>query len=132
MPTHPFLPYVAPHFSHISHFDLVVSVMSTASCTTNCLAPLAKIIQDAWGIEEGLMSTVHAVTATQKCVDAPSARKWRSGRGCLQNIIPASTGAAEATAKVIPALDGNKTIHTDVLTQCQLTRFKLMCSLNAN
>lgn len=88
-----------------------MNVVSNASCTTNCLAPMAKVLHDNWGIKEGLMTTVHAVTMSQLAVDGPSkgGKDWRGGRACGANIIPSGTGAAKAVGKVIPSLNGKLT-----------------------
>jgi glyceraldehyde 3-phosphate dehydrogenase len=85
------------------------TIVSAASCTTNCLAPIAKVVNDNWGLKRGLMTTVHAATATQKTVDGPSQKDWRGGRGILENIIPSSTGAAKAVGVVLPELNGKLT-----------------------
>ncbi len=94
----------------VNHKDYAgQAIVSAASCTTNCLAPVAKVLNDNWGLKRGLMTTVHAATATQKTVDGPSAKDWRGGRGILENIIPSSTGAAKAVGVVLPELNGKLT-----------------------
>ena len=94
---------------NLDKYTTDMNFVSNASCTTNCLAPIAKVLNDNWGITEGLMTTVHSVTATQKTVDGPSLKDWRGGRAATGNIIPSSTGAAKAVGKVIPSLNGKLT-----------------------
>jgi glyceraldehyde 3-phosphate dehydrogenase len=106
-----------------------MDVVSNASCTTNCLAPLAKVINDKFGIEEGLMTTVHSVTATQQTVDGPSQKDWRGGRGACYNIIPSSTGAAKAVGKVIPELDGKLTGMSFRVPTANVSVVDLTCKL---
>lgn len=110
-------------------YDPRYNVVSNASCTTNCLAPLAKVINDAFGIESGLMTTVHATTATQKTVDGPSGKQWRDGRGAGQNIIPATTGAAKAVTKVIPELNGRLTGMAFRVPVADVSVVDLTCTL---
>ncbi len=104
-------------------------IISAASCTTNCLAPVAKVLDDAFGIERGLMTTVHAATATQKVVDGVSGKDWRFGRGILENIIPASTGAAEAVTRVLPALKGKLTGMSFRVPTSDVSVVDLTCAL---
>lgn len=106
-----------------------MNVVSNASCTTNCLAPLAKVINDNFGIEEGLMTTVHSTTATQKTVDGPSSKDWRGGRAAAGNIIPSSTGAAKAVGKVIPTLDGKLTGMSFRVPTLDVSVVDLTCTL---
>jgi glyceraldehyde 3-phosphate dehydrogenase len=106
-----------------------MSIVSNASCTTNCLAPLAKVVHDKWGIVEGLMTTVHAVTATQKTVDGPSMKDWRGGRSAGFNIIPSSTGAAKAVGKVIPDLKGKLTGMSFRIPVADVSVVDLTCRL---
>ena len=106
------------------------AIISNASCTTNCLAPLAKVLNDKWGIKRGLMTTVHAATATQKTVDGPSNKDWRGGRGILENIIPSSTGAAKAVGKVIPALNKKLTGMAFRVPTSDVSVVDLTCELD--
>ena len=105
-------------------------IISNASCTTNCLAPIAKVLNDAFGIKRGLMTTVHAATATQKTVDGPSHKDWRGGRGILENIIPSSTGAAKAVGKVIPELNKKLTGMAFRVPTSDVSVVDLTCELN--
>jgi glyceraldehyde 3-phosphate dehydrogenase len=105
------------------------AIISNASCTTNCLAPLAKVIHDKWGIKRGLMTTVHATTATQKTVDGPSSKDWRGGRGILENIIPSSTGAAKAVGVVIPSLNKKLTGMSFRVPTSDVSVVDLTCEL---
>lgn len=113
-------------------YDTSYQVVSNASCTTNCLAPLAKVIHDTYGIEQGLMTTVHATTATQKTVDGPSGKLWRDGRGAQQNIIPAATGAAKAVGKVIPDLNGRLTGMAFRVPVADVSVVDLTCTLKTD
>jgi len=105
------------------------AIISNASCTTNCLAPIAKVLHDKWGIKRGLMTTVHAATATQKTVDGPSAKDWRGGRGILENIIPSSTGAAKAVGVVIPELNKKLTGMSFRVPTSDVSVVDLTCEL---
>ena len=107
-----------------------LEILSNASCTTNCLAPLAKVIHDKYGIVEGLMTTIHSYTATQKTVDGPSAKDWRGGRTAAENIIPSSTGAAKAVGKVIPALNGKLTGMSMRVPTSNVSVVDLTCRLD--
>jgi glyceraldehyde 3-phosphate dehydrogenase len=113
------------HAAYKKDMDFV----SNASCTTNCLAPVAKVLHDNFGIAEGLMTTVHSTTATQKTVDGPSLKDWRGGRGAAQNIIPSSTGAAKAVGKVIPALNGKLTGMSFRIPTLDVSVVDLTCRL---
>jgi glyceraldehyde 3-phosphate dehydrogenase len=106
------------------------AIISNASCTTNCLAPIAKVLNDKWGIKRGLMTTVHAATATQKTVDGPSNKDWRGGRGILENIIPSSTGAAKAVGVVIPELNKKLTGMSFRVPTSDVSVVDLTCELN--
>ena len=110
-------------------YDTSMNIVSNASCTTNCLAPLAKVINDKFGITEGLMTTVHSTTATQKTVDGASKKDWRGGRAAAGNIIPSSTGAAKAVGKVIPSLNGKLTGMSFRVPTLDVSVVDLTCNL---
>jgi len=112
-----------------ANYDASMNVVSNASCTTNCLAPMAKVIHDNYGMVGGLMTTVHAVTATQKTVDGPSSKDWRGGRAGCHNIIPSSTGAAKAVGKVIPELNGKLTGMSMRVPTADVSVVDLTCQL---
>lgn len=115
----------------VNHLDYAgQSIISAASCTTNCLAPIAKVVHDNWGIKRGLMTTVHAVTASQKTVDAPSSKDWRGGRAVFENIIPSSTGAAKAVGKVLPELNGKLTGMAFRVPSVDVSVVDLTCELS--
>merc|ERR1711943_146995 len=115
---------------NLEKYDSSMDVVSNASCTTNCLAPLAKVINDEFGLKEGLMTTVHAVTATQQTVDGPSKKDWRGGRAGCYNIIPSSTGAAKAVGKVIPELNGKLTGMSFRVPTINVSVVDLTCRLD--
>merc|ERR1711908_58443 len=115
---------------NLEKYEPSMNVVSNASCTTNCLAPLAKVINTEFGLKEGLMTTVHAVTATQQTVDGPSAKDWRGGRGAGYNIIPSSTGAAKAVGKVIPDLNGKLTGMSFRVPTADVSVVDLTCKLD--
>jgi len=114
---------------NLEKYEPSMNVVSNASCTTNCLAPLAKVINTEFGLKEGLMTTVHAVTATQQTVDGPSQKDWRGGRGACYNIIPSSTGAAKAVGKVIPELNGKLTGMSFRVPTADVSVVDLTCEL---
>ena len=113
---------------NLDKYTTDMNFVSNASCTTNCLAPIAKVLNDNWGITEGLMTTVHSVTATQKTVDGPSLKDWRGGRAATGNIIPSSTGAAKAVGKVIPELNGKLTGMSMRVPTLDVSKYEEICA----